>query len=266
MMGKLKLFARFPMAETLTVTRKIDKNLPIPFYYQIVQVLRDVIRDAGAIPGGEEIPFPSEAELCENFQVNRGTIRHALDMLEREGLIYREKGRGTFLRTRRVEVDLANLCSTTEDLRARGWEPGTRVLDISRVQPSLHIQNALRLPDGDTAWLIYRLRLANGEPISLQRSYIPSTLAPDLGQRDLAGSLYNILNDYYNLKMANASQVIRVRLVTPDEAHLLGIAEGTPVFDFTRTSYEPAGKPIEYLESLWRGDRYDLHVRLRPGY
>ena len=175
------------MAETLTVTRKIDKNLPIPFYYQIVQVLRDVIRDAGAIPGGAEIPFPSEAELCQNFQVNRGTIRHALDMLEREGLIYREKGRGTFLRTRRVEVDLANLCSTTEDLRARGWEPGTRVLDIAQVQPSLHIQNALSLPDGDTAWLIYRLRLANGEPISLQRSYIPAALAPDLGQRDLPG-------------------------------------------------------------------------------
>jgi GntR family transcriptional regulator len=165
-----------------------------------------------------------------------------------------------------VEVDLANLCSTTEDLRARGWEPGTRVLDITRVQPSLHIQNALRLPDGDTAWLIYRLRLANDEPISLQRSYIPAALAPDLGQRDLGGSLYNILNDYYNLKMAAASQVIRVRLVTPDEAHLLGIAEGTPVFDFTRTSCDPAGKPIEYLESLWRGDRYDLFVRLRPGY
>jgi len=254
------------MPESLTVTRKIDKNLPIPFYYQIVQVLRDAIRDAGVIPGGVEIPFPSEAELCENFQVNRGTIRHALDMLEREGLIYREKGRGTFLRTRRVEVDLANLCSTTDDLRARGWEPGTQVLDISQVQPSPHIQNALRLPQNDKVWLINRLRLANAEPISLQHSYIPAVLAPDLDRRDLSGSLYNILNDYYNLKMANASQVIRVRLVTPDEAHLLVIAEGTPVFDFTRTSCDPTGKPIEYLESLWRGDRYDLFVRLRPGF
>ncbi len=255
------------MAEILTITRKIDKNLPVPFYYQIVQILRDAIRDIGISGEGGEISFPSEFELSDAFQVNRGTVRHALDMLEREGLIQREKGRGTFLRTRRVEVDLSKLCSTTEDLRARGWEPGTRVLGITLVQPSPHIQTALRMPkEGELTWLIYRLRLANGEPISLQHSYIPAALTPDLDQRDLSKSLYNTLNDSYNLKMADAAQIIRVRLVTPDEASLLEISEGTPVFEFTRTSYDTAGRPIEYLESLWRGDRYDLFVRLRPGY
>ena len=254
------------MVEMITVTRHIDKNLPIPFYYQIVQVLRDVIRDFGVSATGQEIPFPSEADLCSNFQVNRGTIRHALDVLEREGLIYREKGRGTFLRTRRVEVDLTNLCSTTEDLRARGWEPGTRVLDITEIQPGTHIRKALNLPDNATVWFLYRLRLADGEPISLQRSYIPVSMAPDLNHKDLTGSLYNNLNDSYNLKMAFASQIIRVRLVSPEEAELLAIEEGTPVFEFTRTSCDPTDRPIEYLESLWRGDRYDLFVRLKSGY
>ena len=261
------------MAQVLKITQKIDKNLPIPYYYQIVQVLRDAIRDAGPIASeppsqgkGGEISFPSEAELCENFQVNRGTIRHALDVLEREGLVYREKGRGTFLRTRRVEVDLTNLCSTTEDLRARGWVPGTRVLDLTQILPGPHIQTALGLSEGVAVWLIVRLRLADGEPISLQRSYISTALAPDMHLKDLTGSLYHILRDSYNLIMANASQVIRVRLSTPDEAQLLGISEGSPVFDFTRTSCDPTGKPIEYLESLWRGDRYDLFVRLKPGF
>jgi len=254
------------MTENFPILRKIDKNLPIPFYYQIIQVLREAIRDAGASPITGEIPFPSETELCQAFQVNRGTIRHAMDMLEQEGLIYRRKGVGTFLRTRRVEVDLTKLVSTTDDLRARGWLPGTQVLSILQQHPSPHIQNALQQSDGDTVWQIFRLRLANGEPISLQNSSIPTSLAPDLDQKDLSGSLYNILQDYYALIMASASQVIRVRLATPDEAHLLTIDEGTPVFDFTRTSYDPTGKPIEYLESLWRGDRYDLFVRLRPGY
>jgi GntR family transcriptional regulator len=254
------------MTEMIIVNRQIDKNLPIPFYYQIVQILRNVIRDSEIPPNEREVPFPSESELCANFQVNRGTIRHALDVLEREGLIYREKGRGTFLRTRRVEVDLTNLCSTTEDLRARGWQPATRLLEISEVQPSAHIRNALELPDGASVWLLYRLRLADGEPISLQHSYIPVSLAPDLDQKDLTGSLYNNLNDSYNLNMAYASQIIRVRLVNPEEAQLLRIDEGTPVFEFTRTTCDAADKPIEYLESLWRGDRYDLFIRLRSGF
>ncbi len=254
------------MVESLTASRQIDKNLPVPFYYQIVQALRELIRDSGPNSGGEEVPFPSESELGNYFQVNRGTVRHALDMLEREGLIYREKGRGTFLRTRRVEVDLTKLCSTTEDLRARGWEPSTQVLAFSAITASPYVRKALQLPDETRVWNIYRLRLADSAPISLQRSFIPVLLTPDLDQKDLTGSLYNTLSDSYNLKMIGATQVIRVRLVTPDEAGILSIAEGTPVFAFTRTSYTSTGKPIEYLESLWRGDRYDLFVNLRPGY
>ena len=254
------------MTETITVSRNIDKNLPIPFYYQIVQALREVIRDSEPDSRGGEVPFPSESELCSYFEVNRGTVRHALDMLEREGLIYREKGRGTFLRTRRVEVDLTNLCSTTEDLRARGWEPGTRILDFSEITACSYVNKALKLPEASRVWQIYRLRLADGEPISLQRSYIPVQLTPGLDQKDLTGSLYNTLSESYNLIMISATQVIRVRLITPDEAQLLSVDEGTPVFAFTRTSYVASGKPIEYLESLWRGDRYDLFVNLRPGY
>jgi GntR family transcriptional regulator len=254
------------MPNKIIIARQIDKNLPIPFYYQIVQVLRESIRDINTGRIEEESSFPSENELCDFFLVNRGTIRHSLDMLEREGLVYREKGRGTFLRTRRVEVDLTNLCSTTEDLRSRGWEPSTQVLKILEIQPSLHIQKALHLADGTPVWQIYRLRLANNEPISLQNSYIPTSLAPDLNQKDLAGSLYNILKDHFQLTMASAAQIIRVRLATPDEAYWLTISEGTPVFDFTRSSYDPTGKPIEYLESLWRGDRYDLSVQLRTGF
>lgn len=254
------------MAKFFSFNQKIDKFLPIPFYYQIVQVLREAIRDVNPEPSGGEIPFPSEAELCAQFEVNRGTIRHALEMLEREGLIYREKGRGTFLRTRRVVVDLANLCSTTEDLQARGWEPGTRVLAIERLKPATHIQKALHLPEMSWVWLIYRLRLANREPISLQKSYIPFQFAPNLDQKDLSLSLYNILRDHYNLAMASAQQVIRIRLATPNEAQLLAISAETPVFDFNRTSFDTAGRPIEYLESLWRGDRYDLFVQLKTGF
>lgn len=244
--------------------QKINKNLPIPFYYQIVQILREAIEDHGIAsdPDQGEVALPSETELCEFFQVNRGTVRHALEMLEREGLIYREKGRGTFLRRRRVELDLASLCSTTEDLRARGWAPQTRVLSIARMAPGLHIQRHLQLAEGSPVWQVYRLRLANGEPISLQWSYIPAHLAPDLDQRDLTGSLYYTLKNIYGIDLKTADQTIRTRAVILDESELLEIAEGDPVFDITRVTYDQHQRPVEYLDSLWRGDRYDLRVRL----
>ena len=127
------------MTESIINPRRINKDLPVPYYYQIVQVLRESIADIEDKESYDEIQLPSEAELCELFSVNRGTIRHALDMLEHEGLIYREKGRGAFVRRRRVEVDLSYLCSTTDDLKNRGWEPGTEVLSINQVSPRSHI-------------------------------------------------------------------------------------------------------------------------------
>jgi GntR family transcriptional regulator len=106
--------------------------LPIPYYYQIIQVLRESIDDIEEKESQEEIQLPSEAELCELFSVNRGTIRHAWIAGARRLDLPRER-RGAFVRRRRVELDLSYLCSTTEDLKSRGWEPGTEILGINQV-------------------------------------------------------------------------------------------------------------------------------------
>jgi GntR family transcriptional regulator len=243
-------------------TRKINRELPIPYYYQIVQILREAIQDHEAAPEQGETLFPSETELAEFFQVNRGTIRHALETLEREGLIYREKGRGTFLQRRRVELELTKLCSTTEDLQARGWSPASRLLSISETTPRLHIQRYLHLREGETVWRIYRLRLANNEPISLQWSYISRRLTPDLDKKDLTGSLYYLLKNDYGIEMKTADQIIRARGATAEEAQLLQIPENEAVFEISRVTNDQENRPVEHLDSLWRGDRYDFHVRL----
>lgn len=250
--------------------QKINKSSPVPYYYQMVVILRELIQDIGtepgtereSVPGSAPRPFPSESELAEFFEVNRGTVRHALEVLEREGLIYREKGRGTFLRRRRVELDLMTLCSTTEDLKKRGWEPRSQLLELSLIIPSPHIQRSLELVPEEKTWKIHRLRLANDEPISLQWSYIPNRLAPDLDRYDLSGSLYYTLKNEYRIELKSAEQTIRTRAATPEEAGLLQIAQGDALFEIWRLTFNQEQRPVEYLDSLWRGDRYDLRVHL----
>lgn len=240
--------------------RRIDRALPIPYYFQIAEILRGSIADVRLNPESE-IALPSENELCDLYAVTRATVRHALDLLEREGLVYRRKGKGTFLR-RRVQLDLARLSSTTADMRARGWVPAIRVLSVRRVAATRHVQRQLQIADPPEVWEIHRLRLADGEPISLQWSYVPCQRVPDLDRHDLAGSLYDTLHTAYSIDLRTADQVIRTRLATDEEAPLLEVPAGAPVFVIERTSFDQADRPVEYLHALWRGDRYDLQIRL----
>ena len=250
------------MAENLFNLHRINKGLPVPYYYQIVQALRETIADIKETEENDKVPLPSEAELCDLFAVNRGTIRHALDLLEREGLIYREKGRGTFVRRRRVELDLSYLCSTTEDLKNRGWKPSTELLSINNVSPRSHIITSLNLNENEKVWEVFRRRSANGEPISLQRAFFPVALMPDLARKDLTESFFDLWKESYQIQPSYGEQTIRTRVATSDEAELLLISESDPIFEITRVTYDTNKNPFEYLISVWRGDRYDFNVRL----
>jgi GntR family transcriptional regulator len=245
------------------VVRRINRDIPIPYYYQIAQSLRELIEDMEEGAEAGEIALPSEPELCQMYGVTRGTVRHALEVLEREGLISRERGRGTFLMRRRVHLDLTRLCSTTQDMQNRGWTPGTKVLSVQCMLPRPYVQRELDIPEDRQVWEVYRLRLANGEPISLQWAYIPCDISPGLDEHDLSESLYYALRNSYGIELRSAAQIIRTRAATLGEGELLGIEEGDPVFVIERTSRDQSDVPVEHLHSLWRGDRYDLHVELQ---
>ena len=250
------------MRDTHIRPKRINKKLPVPYYYQIVQALRESISDLREPEVNEKIALPSEPELSNLFSVNRGTIRHALQILEREGLIYREKGKGTFVRRRRVEMDLSYLCSTTEDMKSRGWKPDTEVISVDKVIPRAHIRTSLNLLEGDKVWEIFRSRSANDESISLQRAFLPVVLMPDLNEKNLSGSFYEIWKKFYSIQPYEGEQTIRTRPATDEEASLLSINEFAPIFEITRITSDINGIPFEYLISIWRGDRYDFFVRL----
>ncbi|MGQ9500579.1 MAG: GntR family transcriptional regulator [Anaerolineae bacterium] len=248
----------------------IDKASPLPYYQQLADLLRHEINLHQHEPGVYRLP--SENELAERHGISRATVRHALDVLERDGWIYREKGRGSFAVVHRVEQEATQLVSTTEDMQQRGWSLITRVISLKQLPAPSHVAYALEIDHGAPVYELCRLRIVNDEPLSLQTAYLPQTLCPGLEENDLSLSLFRLLETRYELRLWTAKSVLRARLVTAHEAHLLEVHEKTPVLYIERTTYAATGTPVEYLEAVWRGDRYDMRVTLsrtmsfRAGY
>jgi len=241
----------------------IDKTSPIPYYQQLADLLRREISERQ--PQDEVCQLPSENELAERHGITRATVRHALDVLEEDGWIYREKGRGSFAAVRRVEHELTQLVSTTEDMRRRGWSLTTRVVSLERIISAPYVAHVLELPASTLVYELCRLRLVDDEPLSLQTAYLPVDLCPDLEENDLTGSLYGLLEARYGLRLWTGREVLRARCATPYEADLLRIKKNLPVMYMERSTYAANGMSVEYLEAVWRGDRYDFKLTLsRP--
>lgn len=241
----------------------VDKSSYIPYYQQLAELLRHEISRQQA--AGVVFQLPSEHELAERHGLSRATVRHALDELEREGWIYRQKGVGSFAPVRRIEQELTHLVSTTEDMASRGWSLSTQVLSLACIAAPLHVAQALELAGEAPVFEARRLRLVDDTPISLQTGFLPATLCPDLQPDDLAGSLYRLLESRYGLRLWTARETLRARGASEHEAQLLGIPEGGPVMVAERITYAADSRPVEYLEAVWRGDRYDFKVTLvRP--
>jgi len=241
----------------------IDKASPVPYYQQIADLLRAEIEEG--VSEGNGFRLASEQELCERFGVTRTTVRSALDVLEREGRIYRQVGRGTFAAARRIEQNITELVSTTEDMRRRGWSVSTRVLSVECVPATGKVSGALGLAPAQEVYELARLRLAGDEPISLQICYLPAHLCPGLEAHDLSASLYRLLESEYNLHLWTARETLSARRATGAEAGLLDITVRDAVLYAERVTCTASGIAVEYLEAVWRGDRYSFQINLsRP--
>ncbi len=241
----------------------IDKSSPVPYYRQLADLLRHEIRQKQAL--GERFQLPSENELAEQHGLSRATVRHGLDELERGGWIYRQKGVGSFAPVRRVEEDLTLLVSTTEEMRRRGWPLETKVLHLEQIPAPPHVAIGLELPENAPVIAARRLRIVDDTPLSLQNVHLPASLCPGLTATDLAGSLYRLLESRYDLKLWTGRETLRARGASQDEADWLEIEPGAPVMVAERITYAADGRAVEYLEAIWRGDRYDFTVTLaRP--
>ncbi len=225
-----------------------------PLHTQITEALRLQIKQ-DELKAGEN--FPSERELAERFAVSRMTVRQALRHLRQENLIYHERGLGTFVSNRKLDVHTRNLSGFSEEMASLGLVPSSRVLQLKRETPDERIVKDLDLEIGAEVFHLERLRLADDEPMAYESTFLPSSLCPELDKVDLTkNSLYQVLADNYNVRMHHAAESLEAAAANRFEAKQLGIKQNAPVLVVHRVVFTESNQPIESARTTYRADRY----------
>jgi GntR family transcriptional regulator len=233
----------------------------IPFYIQLMDILREKVQHGEWLPGSQ---IPGEQDLCEHYQISRTVVRQALRELEYEGVITRHKGKGTFISRPKISEGLAQkLTGFYQDMVERGLKPGSKVLHQDVILASEKVAHYLGIEPGEKVVDIQRLRYANDEPIQLVTTYIPYEICPALASTDLSSrSLYEFLEKECNIFIAKGQRVIEAVQANEYEADLLGIERGAPLLMLDSVSYTEDGRVVEYYHALHRGDRSRFEVEL----
>lgn len=233
----------------------------LPLYLQLKQMIHAQI-SAGDMRPGDRVP--SERELAERFGMSRMTARQALLELVREGLLYREQGKGTFVAHRKVEQGLLGVTSFTEDMLGRGLIPASRGLYQALENPTPDVRERLGLDLGEPVIRLRRLRLGDGRPMALEEAVLPARLVAGLESEPVDGpfSLYAYLRAR-GIVIRRARQWLEAVLANEDQADLLGILPGAPLLQLERLSFADQDQPVELVRALYRADRYQFVVDLQ---
>jgi GntR family transcriptional regulator len=235
-----------------------DRLVTTPKYRELADML--LARFAHAPVGSST---PSERQLAEETGVSRMTARRAIDELVREGLLKREVGRGTFVARPTVSVPL-QLTSFTEDMRARGYVPSSRLLRLATIPATEQVAAVMDVTVGSEVVLLSRLRLADGMPMAIERSHLRADLFPGLDRYDFAeDSLYRVLVEEFGVRFEAGEQVIRAGIVRDSDAETLSLEPGDAVLELVRTSVS-RGDVVEWTTSTYPASRFELSARIAP--
>lgn len=239
----------------------LNRESKIPLYHQLYELLRAMIL------GGEWPPetlLPAESELQETYQVSQITVRQALDNLVSDGLIYRQRGRGSFVSQPAIQTTLTRIISFTEDMHQRGYQPSSRMIMTGLVPATPSIAEKLEIDTGDELAQLNRLRFADEEPLSIEQAslvhrYCPGVLNENYEKNSLRETLYRD----YGIQLVRAVESIRALKADKSQAELLSIEQNDALLSIERVSYSQANLPVEWLQIFYRSDRYVLHAELQ---
>jgi len=240
--------------------RGLNKDLPTPLYHQLKTILLEAI-EAGAWRPDDQLP--TEDDLAHQFAVSKMTVRQALRDLSTLGVVRRLQGRGTFVARPEVELGSREFTSFTHEMRRYGLLPSTKVLEKCITEAPPAVAAALLLRNNAPVFRLRRLRLADGIPMGVQCAYLPHELTPGIETLDFSTtSLYQVLDTRYRLSLARAEETHYAVAIPPDLAALLDVPPGSAGLAAHRTAYLPTGRPLEFVESTMRGDRYRIVLDL----
>lgn len=243
--------------------KKVFAMLPIPLYTQIRELLRQRILD-GTYQTHEQMP--SESEMMKSFGVSRITVRQALGDLQKEGLIFKIHGKGTFVSKPKAFQNLARLQGFGEAMSSMGYETFSQLVSHKTVAAGKAVVRRLQLEDQDMVTEIRRVRYLNREPISLDVSYLPTSIGDRLGQEDLTTrDIFSILENDYGQPLAHAELQIQAVLADETTARMLAIEEGSPVLYLERLTFATDGRPLDYEHLYYRGDAFQYRLRIERG-
>ncbi len=240
------------------LSMRVNRRAAQPIFKQIAAQLRAQI-EKGELRLGDVIP--GERELSESLNVSRMTLRAAVDELVDEGLLLRQRGRGTVVSHVRIhkQAQVVGFMSFSEEMRARGLEPSSRILAFKSEIADAAVAAQLDLALGAQVILLKRVRLANGEPMALERCYVPYERFRGLLKFDLAArSLYDILEKEFDTRPTMCQETVEAVALDAPEARDLNVKRGAPALLVTRVTRDARGALIEAEQTLYRADRYRM--------
>lgn len=239
----------------------LDKENPIPLYYQLKQLIKEKIETGELKPGDL---LPSERELKDKYEISRPTIRQALKELVHEGLLKREKGRGTFVAKPKINYGFIQKFTTFyDDMEKQGIHTETKILQMKLKKASKLIARKLDIDIGEKIIFLYRVRYIDKEPIVSVMNYIPYKLCPKLIEEDLENkSLYKTMSEKYGITPYKADITLEPVLAEEHDVELLNVQKGSPIHHMENITYDQNDNIIDYFESRFRGDKGQVKVKV----
>nr|WP_313896610.1 GntR family transcriptional regulator [Streptomyces sp. GC420] len=235
----------------------LDRNSPVPLYYQLAQQLEAAIEHGALAPGSL---LGNEIELAGRLGLSRPTVRQAIQSLVDKGLLVRRRGVGTQVVHSQVRRPL-ELSSLYDDLETSGQSPTTRVLCNETRPATPEVAAALQVAEGSEVVALERLRMTHGQPVAYMCNFLPaSLLALDDGKLEETG-LYRMLRAA-GITLHSARQSVGARSAGAREAERLGEADGAALLTMQRTAYDDTGRPVEFGTHIYRASRYAFEFQL----
>lgn len=241
------------------VKKPVDDTLAVPLYHQVYLILREHIRSGVYAPG---LALPSEADLCDEFEVSSITVKRAMRELANDGVIVRLRGKGSFVAESAADASPPDaLNDLVQNVQAIGATTEVRHISGDLIEPVPDIAQKLATASGEKVLKSSHLRISDGEPLAVIITYVPMDVADMLDPDTEERPMLLRLNDA-GLDLQRADQEITATLAEPAIAVQMGLEVGSPLLKLTRLVFDSAGRPVEWLVALYRADRYAIKASL----